>query len=125
MNKLRAVLSGIISWALIFASFAIMSFVPGLKDSETYQHIVLCIVLIPIVIVGARYYYKKGDKTNGLITGLVMVLSGLIMDALVVVPLVVIPQGGSYTEFFSRPFEWIVVMAYVLIVYVYYRMKIK
>lgn len=125
MNFARAILSGAITWVFIFCSFAIMSFIPVIKDSDLLQQIVICLLLIPFVIIGAKYYYKKGDKIHGLKIGSLMVATGLLLDALFTVPLVIIPQDGTYADFYSRPFIWIIVVEFVTIVYLYWKNQVK
>ncbi len=125
MKTLRAILSGVITWALIFVLWTVMIFTPVLKDLEILQYIIHYIVLIPIVILGASYYYKSKDKINGYILGLVMLATGLILDALITVPFFIIPQNGSYAEFFINPLIWIGYVEFLVIAHLYWAKKIK
>lgn len=125
MNISRAVLAGIMTWVLTFGSFAVMSFIPIIKDSELCQSLIVYLLLVPIVILGVRYYYNKGERTNGLIVGLIMVAIGLILDTLITIPFVMVPLGGSYASFFSRIFLWILVFEYVLVAFLYWKLKIS
>ena len=121
----RAIASGAMIWVFIFITFTIMSFIPAVKDSEIQQNLILYVVLIPIVIFGAKFYYKKGDKTNGLIIGGIMSVIGLLLDATITVPFVIIPQHGSYTSFFLNPLLWTTTIEFILITYFYWKMKVK
>jgi hypothetical protein len=74
---------------------------------------------------GAYFYYKNGSKTNGLTLGIVMSLTALILDALITVPYVEIPNGRSYQSFFSSPFLWLLALVNVITVYSLWRVKIR
>ena len=125
MKVARTITSGAMIWVLIFITFTIMSFIPVIKNSEIQQNLILYIVLIPIVIFGAKFYYKKRDKTNGLIIGGIMAVIGLFLDALITVPFVIIPHNGSYMSFFINPLLWITTIEFILITYFYWKMKVK
>jgi len=64
-------------------------------------------------------------KTNGLIVGLIMVVTALILDAIINVPFVIIPPGGSYLEFFTSTILWDIVIEYIVIIFLYWRIKVK
>jgi len=125
MKITRVIVSAIITWALIFAVFTIMSFIPTVKDSELQQNMLLWIFLIPITLLGLRFYYKKGASTNGLLIGLFIVVISLILDALITVPLVIIPKGGNYFDFYTSPFLLITIIEIVIISFLYWKSKVK
>ena len=87
MRLLRGILIGVLLWVIIFVECSIIIFTPGLKDLGNWQYLIHYLVLIPIVIFGVNYYYKCKDKVNGFLLGLVMLISGLILDAIITVPL--------------------------------------
>lgn len=121
----RTLAAGTMVWVLIFITFTIMSFIPIVKDSELQQNLILYVLLIPVVILGTKFYYKKGAATHGLLLGVVMSVIGLIFDALISVPYVIIPHGGSYESFFINPLLLITSIEYILIVFLYWKMKVK
>lgn len=125
MKILRAILSGVITWALIFVLWPIIMSTPVLKDLGNWQYLIHYIALVPIVILGAYYYYKSGDKVNGFILGLIMLATGQILDAIITVPFFIIPQGSSYTKFFINPLIWIGFVEFVVITYLYWAKKVK
>jgi hypothetical protein len=125
MKIVRAIVSGIIIWVSIFIVFTIMSFIPVIKDSEIQQNMLLWVVLIPIVLFGVSFYYKKEMYTNGLLLGLVVVTVSLILDALITVPLVIIPHGGSYNSFFASPLLLVTVVEILLISFLFWKTKIS
>ena len=125
MKIIRAILSGTIIWVFIFISFTIMSFIPVIKNSELQQNLILYVILIPIVIFGSKFYYKKEQNTNGFIIGFIMAVTGLLLDTLITVPYVIIPHNGTYTSFFINPLLWITIIEFILISYFYWKMKVK
>lgn len=125
MKILRAILSGAITWVLIFVLWSVMIFTPVLKDIEILQYLIHYAVLIPIVILGASYYYKSMDKINGFILGLIMLIVGMILDAIITVPFFTKPQGTGYAEFFINPLIWIGFVEFVVITYFYWAKKVK
>lgn len=126
MKIIRAILSGSIVWILVFSLFTLLSFVPIAKDSQVLQSIIVALFIIPFAYWGAKIYYKKGSTTNGLIIGLIMVTTALILDAIITVPLVVIPHnGGDYFTFFTSTILWILVVINLAVIHLYWKMKVK
>lgn len=126
MKIVRAILAGSIVWVMVFSLFTLLSFVPIAKDSQNLQSIIVGLFLIPFAYLGAKTYYKKGSTTNGFIIGLIMVTSALILDALITVPLVVIPNnGGDYLTFFTSATLWILVTINLTVIHLYWKMKVQ
>jgi len=125
MKILRAILIGALLWALIFIEWSIIMFAPILKDLGSWQYLIHYIVLIPIVIFGAYYYYQSKDKVNGFVLGLVMLLVGIVLDAIITVPLFTIPQGTGYLEFFFSISMLVGFTEYVAISGIYWFKKVK
>lgn len=125
MKILRAILSGLVIWALIFVEWSIMIFAPVLKDLGNWQYLIHYVVLIPIVLFGASYYYKSGDKVNGLVLGLIMLVTGIILDAIITVPFFTSPQGVGYVKFFINPLMLIGFVEFMVITSLYWTKKIK
>jgi hypothetical protein len=126
MKVVRAILSGSLAWLLVLSTFTAMSFIPGMKDSELQQGWVIGFFIIPFASLGAAIYYKNGDKTNGLLIGLIMVTTALLLDVCITVPLVEIPyNGSSYSKFFTNPLLWVLVAENVAVIYLYWKWKVK
>lgn len=125
MKYFRTILIGAMVWAFIFSSFAILALVPVIKDSLHLQALVVGILIVPFALFGASVFYKNGNKENGLTVGMIMVLTALILDALITVPFIEIPKGGSYMSFYSFPLLWVLVLINIMTVYFYWKLKIK
>lgn len=124
MNKIRAILAGALVWVFVFTSFVILGFLPIIKDSQNLQALLVCVFIIPFTIFVASIYYKNGNNNNGFVVGLKMVVTALILDALITVPFVVIPDGGSYCSFFTYPLLWVLVIVNLSTVYFYWKLKV-
>lgn len=125
MNKIRAVLTGALVWLFIFIAFICVGYVPIIKDSLNMQALIVAILLIPFALFGASMYYKNGNKDKGLNLGIIMVITGLTLDALITVPFVEIPNGGSYQSFYTYPLLWLLVGVNLTTVYFYWKLKIN
>ncbi|KAJ8599134.1 hypothetical protein CTAYLR_008284 [Chrysophaeum taylorii] len=82
--------------------------------------LVLTVGIVPLVALGARFYYRTGDKTHGLKVGLAMFALAAILDATITVPVFMIPNGEDHVEFFTDPGFWLISVLYVGTVVVYW-----
>lgn len=124
MDIVRAVKSGALVWLLVFITFSVASFLPVIKGSETLQNLFVCLLLPAYSFLSARYYYKKEQTTNGLIIGLVMVVTILPLDAFITVPLEIIPKGGSYFTFFTSLIFWGLISIHMISTFLYWKIKV-
>ncbi|MFD1602420.1 DUF5367 family protein [Flavobacterium artemisiae] len=125
MNYLRAVLSGIILWISVAVTFFILEHTPIIKDSLNIQTVIICLFIIFYSSIGASFYYKKSISISGFQVGVIMSLTAILLDALVFVPLVEIPKGNTYQDFFSNPLLWILAILNIVTVYFYSKTKLK
>jgi len=100
MKLLRAIGLGALFWFIIFVEISITMI--GLKFSDLTTYIVHYIVMIPLAILIAWLYYKSRDKINGFVLGLIVTITGIILDMIITVPLFIIPAGGGYLDYFSN-----------------------
>lgn len=124
MLFLRGILSGLFVWACVSLSFYVLGSIPIIKDSFFVQAFIVMICISFYAFLAAQFYYKKGFQTNGIILGTIMSGTALLLDVLITVPLVEIPNGRSYQSFFSSPVLWIMVLITVFTVYFYWRKNI-
>lgn len=127
MNVFRMTLSAVLVWMAIVAIFGVLSQTPGIMDSPMQQNLLVGVLLIPFAVLGAAYYYKGDDRsTNGLVIGSAMASIALTLDAIITVPLIMIPQYGvTHSAFFSDPFLWLIIFEYVAVVSLYWSLKVK
>ena len=96
-----------------------------MEDPEFQANLVLTLAVIPITIFGANFYYKKGNKTNGFKLGILMFSIAMTLDALITVPLFILPEGGSHFTFFTDPGFWLIAVEYILVVGLYWRFRVS
>lgn len=125
MNTLRALLVGAALWAMIFIEWSILMFTPGVAEMEWMQFTIFYLLLIPISLFGAWLFYKKESSMNGFLAGLLMLVAGIVLDAIITLPLFIIPQGGSYLEFYTAPLMLIGFVEMILVVGLYWMKKVK
>lgn len=125
MKHFRAISVGTMVWSFIFITFVLLGFIPTIKDSLNLQVLVVGILIMPYALFGASIFYKNGNKENGMKVGVIMAITALILDALITVPLVEIPKGGSYQSFYSFPLLWVLVTINIATVYFYWKLKIE
>jgi len=122
MKKLdlkRALLSSLIVYAIGITLF-ISSFSFSLMDDPELQaNLVLSIAIIPAAILAAKFYYKRNPETNGFKLGAFMFLGAMILDALITVPVFIIPTGGNHLSFFTDPGFWMIAVIYIATVWGY------
>jgi len=107
MKYIRAVLFGAVAWALVFVEWSILAFTPGVKDIGNWQWVIHFLVLIAIISFVVSIYGKGKYVMNGLLLGAIMLVTGIVLDAIISMPLFIAPQGTSYSEFFLNP--WMLV----------------
>jgi hypothetical protein len=117
MKYLRAIGIGVLFWLIIFIEISITMI--GLKFSNTLVYIIHYIVMIPLGIFIAWLYYKSKDKINGFLLGLFIVITGIVLDLMITVPLFIIPSGGTYISYFSEIFLIIGFIEAVIIIGIY------
>jgi len=125
MIYLRGVLSGLFVWTCVSLSFYVLGSIPLIQDSFYWQAFIVMICISFYAFLATQFYYKKEYKTNGIITGFLISGTALLMDVMITVPFVEIPNGRSYQSFFSSPILWILVLTTVCTVYFYWKKNIK
>ena len=125
MEIKRAIISAAMVWAIGVTAYILSFFVKILDNPELQANIVLTLALIPSVILGAKYYYKTGAETHGFKLGVFMFLVTICFDALITVPLFIIPAGGSHLTFFTDAWFWFIGLEYILVVGIYAAFRIK
>ncbi|WP_051951456.1 DUF5367 family protein [Flavobacterium sp. ASV13] len=123
MNYFRAIFSGFIVWILVSISFYILDQIPFVQNFFWIQSIIVMFGIVFFGILGAKLYYKKVLETHGLFLGIAMSATALILDILITVPFVEIPNGRSYYSFFSSPVLWLLATINALSVYFYWKKK--
>ncbi|MFB3388344.1 DUF5367 family protein [Flavobacterium sp. LAR06] len=125
MIYFRGMLSGLFVWTCVSISFYILGNIQLIQDSFYWQAFIVMICISFYAFLAAQFYYKKEYQTNGIITGILISSTALLLDVLITVPFVEIPNGRSYQSFFSSPVLWIFVLITVFTVYFYWKKNIE
>lgn len=123
MKHLRAISIGIIIWIIGVSVFTLSSYIFILEDTEQQANMLLFISVIPLVWFGAKQYYKKDSNTHGYWVGQTFFLTATALDALITVPVFVIPNGGSYYQFFTDLGFWLIGFEFITIAVLYWYIK--
>lgn len=123
MKILRAISIGIIIWLIGVSIYSLSFYITLLEDAEQQANVLLFIMVIPLLWFGAKQYYKRDKHTSGHWVGLTFFLTSASLDALVTVPLLIAPYGGSHYSFFTDPVFYLIGLEFIIIVILYKDVK--
>lgn len=125
MKIKRAIIIGILIWSIGITLYSLSYVLPILENPETQANLVLFIAVMPLVWLGCRFYYKKDSQTHGYLVGLTLLLIAVVLDALITVPFLVIPKGGSHYSFFTELEFWIIAIEFLLVATLYWYTRVS
>ena len=120
LNIKNAVISAVIIYILGVTAFVGSFMLPILPDANLQANLVLMVAIIPAALLGAYIYYNKGYQTNGFLLGAFLFFIAMILDALITVPLFIMPSGGNHLTFFSDPSFWLITVEYMMTIVIYW-----
>ncbi|MEQ8576397.1 MAG: DUF5367 family protein [Fulvivirga sp.] len=123
LNIKRAIVSSIIVYVLLIPVFIGSFYVPIMNDPDLQANLALMMAMLPAAYFAAHIYYREGLKTNGLVLGGFMFLMAIILDAVITVPVFIIPLGGDHLSFFSDISFWLVGLEYIAVIVGYWGFK--
>jgi len=124
MKQLRAIGIGVIIWILGVSIYTVSFYIPILEDPELQANILLSFGILPIVWFAAKLYYTKRNTLKGYWLGLVFFLTATVLDALITVPFLIVPSGGTYYTFFSAAGFWLIGLEFIATATLYWYTKI-
>lgn len=125
MKQLRAIGIGIIIWILGVSIYTVSFYIPILEDLELQANILLSLGILPIVWFGAKLYYRKKSTIKGYWLGLAFFLTAAVLDALITVPYLIIPNGGTYYDFFTAFGFWLIGIGFIIMTTVHWYTMVK
>lgn len=125
MRTLKVIGIGIIIWMLGVSIYTVSFYIPLLENLELQANIALSLGVLPLVWLGAKRYYNKKSSTKGYWLGVAFFATAAILDALITVPLFIIPHGGNHYEFFTAFGFWLIGMEFIITATVYWFAKVK
>lgn len=124
MKLVRAIIIGIIIWTIGVSIYSLSFYVPILKDTELQANLFLFIGILPVVWLGTKLYYRKDSTIQGYWIGLVFFLTAAVLDAVITVPYLIIPNGGTYYSFFSALGFWLIGTVFIAMAVLYWYTKV-
>ena len=112
----HAIISSLVVYLLGILAFVGSYFVPIMEDPDLQANIVLMAAVIPAAYLGAYLYYRRGYTTHGFLLGSTMFSGAIILDAIITVPVFIIPIGGNHLTFFGDPGFWLIGFEYMAVV---------
>lgn len=117
-KNLFSVICGILVWTLGVSFYLLSFYVPILENSELQSNIVLALGIIPSACLGTYLFYTKSQLKPSTL-GLTFVIVATLLDVIITVPVFIIPNGGSYSEFFRDPMFYTIIVEFYFIVLYY------
>ncbi len=113
LNLTRALKAAGVAWTLGVASFVAAFLLPTSNPDLVANTVLFCAVPL-VATVGARYYYLHAEA-KGVVLGLFMFTVAGSLDAIITVPLLIMPAGGSYQSFYGDPGFWVIGLEYAAV----------
>lgn len=124
MKIFRVITIGTLIWILGVSLYTLSFYVPIIEDPEQQANMVLFIAVLPLVWAGCRLYYKEDRNTNGYSVGQALFLTSAALDAIITVPFLIIPNGGSYYSFYTDIGFWVIAFEFIAVAILYWYVKV-
>ncbi|MFP4846474.1 DUF5367 family protein [Winogradskyella sp. PE311] len=124
MKQIRAIGIGIIIWIIGVSMYTVSFYILILKDPELQANIFLSLGILPAVWLGTKLYYRKKSTTKGYWLGLTFFLVAAVLDALITVPFLMAPYGGTHYSFFTTAGFWLIGIEFIAMSTIYWYVKI-
>lgn len=125
MKYIRAIFSGILVWIAVSISFYLLEQILFVKNAFFWQSFMVTIWIVFFAIGAAKFYYLKNYKMSGLKLGIIMSVTALLLDVIITVPFVEIPNGRSFESFFTSPVLWILAFVNAFSVFIWKKYENK
>ncbi|WP_406683405.1 hypothetical protein N1F78_12050 [Seonamhaeicola sp. MEBiC1930] len=115
-KNLFSIVCGMLVW-ILGVSFYLLSFYVHILENPILQsNVVLALGIIPSACLGTYLFYLKSYiKPSAL--GLTFVIVATLLDLIITVPVFIISNGGSYTDFFGDPMFFTIIVEFYFIVF--------
>lgn len=116
-NRLLSLLYAVLVWILGVIFYLGSFYIQILENPELQANIVIALGIIPSACLGTYLFYKN-SYMNPSTLALTFIIVAALLDVLITVPVFIIPNCGSYSEFFGDPmFYTILVEFYFIVLY--------
>ncbi len=113
---LFSVICGMLVWILGVSFYLLSFYLPILENPELQSNIVLALGILPSACLGTYLFYTKSYLKPSTL-GLTFVIIATLLDVIITVPVFIIPNGGSYSEFFGTPLFYIIIVEFYFVVF--------
>jgi len=114
-KKVFSILCAILVWFIAVSFYLVSFYIPILENPEQQANITLILGIIPSACLGTYLFYRKGYMKPSVLA-LTFIAVASLLDALITVPVFIIPNGGSYSEFFGDPMFYTIIVEFYFIV---------
>lgn len=115
-KNLFSIICGVFVWILGVSFYLLSFYVSILENPELQSNVVLALGIVPSACLGTYLFYtKRHIKPSAL--ALTFVIVATFLDVIITVPIFIIPNGGSYSEFFGDPMFYTIVVEFYFIVF--------
>ena len=119
INKiLYSTICAILVWILGVSCYYLSSFLTILENTQLQSNIVVALAILPFACIGTYLFYKR-SLIKPSVLALIFIGVSIVLDALVTVPLFIIPNGGSFSEFFGDAIFYTLAVEFYFIVLYY------
>lgn len=115
-NNLLSSACAVLVWVLGVSFYLGSFYVPIIENPEKQANIILAIGIIPSAVLGSYLFYCKGKMKPSKLA-FMFVVTAVLLDVLITIPVFVMPEGGSYSEFFKNPMFYGIVLEFYLLVF--------
>ena len=114
-KKLFSIACGILVWIVGVLIYLLSFQAPILENTILQSNIALVLGIIPSSFIGTYLFYSKNYLKPSTLA-LTFVAIATLLDALVTVPMFIIPDGGTYSSFFGDPMFYIILVEFYFMV---------
>ncbi len=114
-NQLFSIAMAVLAWTLGVSIYLLSYSLPILDSPELQANLALATGVIPCAALCTYLFYRRGKMAPSMLA-MRFVLVAALLDALITVPLFIIPAGGSYAGFFGHPMFYIIVAEFFIVV---------
>lgn len=124
-TQLRAIFIGVVIWIVGVSLYSFSYFIQIFENAELQANLMLALSVVPLAWFGTKAFYKKVNSANGLVVGLTFFLTAALLDAIITVPYLIIPNGGSYKQFFTDLGFWLIGLEFIIVATLYWHLNIS
>ncbi len=124
MKLVRAIIIGIIIWSIGVSLYTLSFYISIIKDTELQANIFLSLGVVPVVWFGTKLYYRKDSTVKGYWIGLAFFLIATLLDVIITVPFLILPNGGTYYNFFTAAGFWLIGIEFIATSVLYWYTKV-